>query len=62
MMELRKRVLRKIFGRSGKKEMETVKNPHTEKPYSLYFSPNVSRVIKSKRTKCQGYAAQNGEK
>jgi hypothetical protein len=38
------------------------KNPHMEKPYKLYFSPNVSSAIKSKRTMCQGYAAQNGEK
>jgi len=36
------------------------KNPHMEKPYNLYFSPNVSRVIKSRRMMCQGYAAQNG--
>lgn len=36
------------------------KNPHREKPYNLYFSPDVSRVIKSRRMMCQGYAAQNG--
>ena len=38
------------------------KNLHAEKPYNLYFSPNVSRVIKSRRMMCQGDAAQNGEK
>jgi hypothetical protein len=38
------------------------KNPHMEKPYNLYFSTNVSGVIKSRGMMCQGYAAQNGEK
>jgi hypothetical protein len=38
------------------------KNPYTEKPYNLYFSPNVSGVIKSRRMMCQGYTARSGEK
>jgi len=43
------RVLKKIFGPKKEESAGQWKKLHNEKLYDLYFSPNVIRVIKSRR-------------
>jgi hypothetical protein len=38
------------------------KKLHNEEMHDLYFSPNIIRIIKSRRKKWAGYVAQTGEK
>ena len=34
---------------------------HNKKLYDLYYSPNIIRVIKSRRTRWTGHVASNGD-
>jgi hypothetical protein len=48
------RVLRKIFG-PKREEDGSWRNLHNDEPHSLYSSPNIVRVIKSRRMRWKGH-------
>jgi hypothetical protein len=55
------RVLRKIFG--PKREVDgSWRKLHNDEFHSLYSSPNIVRVIKSRRLKWVGHAGRMGER
>ena len=56
------RVLRRIFG--AKRDESTVKwrKLHNEELNDLYCSPNIVRVIKSRRIRWEGHVALMGER
>jgi hypothetical protein len=54
------RVLRKIFG-PKRQEDESWRKLHNYELHSLYSSPNVVRVIKSRRLRWAGHLARMGE-
>jgi hypothetical protein len=54
------RVLRKIFG-PKKEEDKLWRKLHNDKLHSLYSSPNIVRVIKSRRMRWAGHVACMGE-
>jgi hypothetical protein len=51
-------VLRKIFAQKREEVPGEWKRLHNEELYHLYFSPNVIRVIKSRRLKWAGHVAR----
>jgi hypothetical protein len=55
-----KRVLRRIFG--PKRDEVTVERRklHNEELNDLYFSPNIVRVIRSRRMRWEGHVARMG--
>jgi hypothetical protein len=53
-------VLRKIFG-PKRDEDGSWRKLHNDKFHGLYFSPNIVRVIKSRRMRWAGYVAGMGE-
>jgi hypothetical protein len=55
-----KRVLRKIFG-PKREEDGSWRKLHNDELHSLYFSPNIFRVIKSRRMGWVGHVARMGE-
>jgi hypothetical protein len=54
------RVLRKIF-RPKREEDRSWRNLHNDELHSLYSSPNIVRVIKSRRMRWAGHVARMGE-
>jgi hypothetical protein len=54
------RVLRKIFG-PKREEDGSWRKLHNDELHSLYFSPNIVRVIKSRRMRWVGHVAHMGE-
>jgi hypothetical protein len=54
------RVLRKIFG-PKREEGESWRKLHDDELHSLYSSPNIVRVIKSRRMRWAGHMARMGE-
>jgi hypothetical protein len=54
------RVLRRIFG-PKREEDGSWRKLHNEELHSLYSSPNIRRVIKSRRMKWAGHVARKGE-
>jgi hypothetical protein len=54
------RVLRKIFGLK-REEAGSWRKLHNDELHSLYSSPNIVRVIKSRRMRWAGYVARMGE-
>jgi len=54
------RVLRKIFG-PKRKEDGSWRKLHNDELHSLYSSPNIVRVIKSRRMRWAGHVARMGE-
>jgi hypothetical protein len=54
------RVLRKIFG-PEREENGSWKKLHNDELHSLYSSPNIVRVIKSRRMRWAGHVARMGE-
>jgi hypothetical protein len=54
------RVLRRIFGPKWKEE-GSWRKLHNDEIHSLYFSPNIVRVIKSCRMRWAGHVARMGE-
>jgi hypothetical protein len=55
------RVLRKIFGPKREEDGSCTKL-HNDELHSLYSSPNIVRVIKSRRMRWAGYVARMGER
>jgi hypothetical protein len=54
------RVLRKIFGLK-REEGGSCRKLHNDELHSLYSSPNIVRVIKSRRMRWAGHVARMGE-
>ena len=55
------RVLRRIFGPKKDKVPEEWRKLHIEELNNLYFSPNIVRVMKSRRMRWAGHVARMGE-
>jgi hypothetical protein len=54
------RVLRKMFGRR-REEDGSWRKLHNDELHSLYSSPNIVKVIKSRRMRWAGHVAHRGE-
>jgi hypothetical protein len=54
------RVLRKMFGRR-REEDGSWRKLHNDELHDLHSSPNIGRVIKSRRMRCAGHVARMGE-
>jgi hypothetical protein len=55
------RVLRRIFGRKREEVAEDWRRLHNEELHNLYASPNIIRVIISRRKRLAGYVACMGD-
>jgi hypothetical protein len=60
--EHRLRVLRRIFGPMRGEVMGGWRELHNEELHNLYSSPNIIRIIKSRRMRWAGHVARIGEK
>ena len=56
------RVLRRIFGSEGDEVTGEWKKLHNEEPNDLYSTPNIVRVIKSRRMRWVGHVVRMGER
>jgi hypothetical protein len=56
------RVLRRIFGPKRDDVTGDWRKLHNEELHNLYSSPNIIRIIKSRRMRCAGHVARIGEK
>jgi hypothetical protein len=54
-------LLRRIFGPKGEKVAGAWRRLHSEELHNLYSSPNIIRVLKSKRMRWAGHVARMGE-
>jgi hypothetical protein len=52
------RVLRRIFGPKKNEVTGEWRRLHNKELYALYFSPNIIRVIKSRRLRWTGHVAR----
>ena len=55
------RVLRRVFGPSRDEVTGELRRLHNEELNDLYSSPNIVRVIKSRRMRWAGHVARMGE-
>jgi hypothetical protein len=55
-------VLRRIFGPKRDEVMGGWRKLHNEELHSLYSSPSIIRMIKSRRMSWKGHVARMGEK
>jgi hypothetical protein len=55
------RMLRRIFDPKKDEVTEEWRRLHNKELYALYSSPNIIRVIKSRRLKWAGHVARMGE-
>jgi hypothetical protein len=56
------RVLKRIFGPRRDEVTEDWRKWHNEQLHNLYSSPNIIRMIKSRRMRWAGHVARMGEK
>jgi hypothetical protein len=56
------KVLRRIFGPKRNDVTEKWRILHHKELYALYSSPNIIRVIKSRRLRWAGHVAHKGER
>jgi hypothetical protein len=56
------RVLRRIFGPKGDEATWEWRRLHSEELNDVYLSPNIIRVIKSRRMRWAGHVARMGER
>jgi hypothetical protein len=56
------RVLKRIFGPKREEVTEEWRKLHNEERNNLYSSPNIVRVIKSRRMRWAGHVAGMGER
>jgi hypothetical protein len=56
------RVLRRIFGPKRDEVTEDWRKPHNEDLHKLYSSPNIVRMIKSRRMRWTGHISQMGKR
>jgi hypothetical protein len=56
------RVLRRIFGPKRDKVIREWTKPHNKELNNLYYSPNIFRVIKSRRLRWEGHAVDMGDR
>jgi hypothetical protein len=56
------RVLRRIFGPKRDEVTGEWRRLHNKELYAVYFSPNIVRVIKSRRLRWTGHVARMGER
>jgi len=55
------RVLRRIFGPKRNEVTEEWRKLHNEELNDLYSSPNIVRMMKSRRIRCAGHIESMGE-
>jgi hypothetical protein len=55
------RVLRRIFGPEGEEVVQDRRRLYNEELYNLYTSPNIFKVIKSRRMRWAEHVAWMGE-
>jgi hypothetical protein len=55
-------VLRRLFGLKGDEVIRGWRKLHNEELHNLYFSPNIIRVIKSRRIRWAGHVGRMGQK
>jgi hypothetical protein len=60
LMVFEYRMLRKIFGSKKDEVTRELGRLHNEELYDLYSSPNIMRVIKSRRMRLAGHLARMG--
>jgi hypothetical protein len=58
LVEVEKKVLRRIFGPKRDEITGEWRRLHKKKLYALYSSPNIIRVINSRRMRWAGYVAR----
>jgi hypothetical protein len=56
------RVLRRIFGPKRDEVMRDWRKLHNEELHDFYSSPNIIRMIKSRRMRWAGHVARMGDK
>jgi hypothetical protein len=61
-MVFENRVLRRIFGPKRDEMTGDWRKLHNEELHNLYFSPNIIRMIKSRKMRWTGQVARMGEK
>jgi hypothetical protein len=61
LKEFENRVLRRIFGPKREEVAGGWRRLHNEELHNLYGSPNIIRVIKSRRMRWAGNVARMGE-
>jgi hypothetical protein len=59
---LKNRLLRRTFGPKRDKIIECWRKLHNEELHNLYSSPNIKRMIKSRRMRWAGHVALMGRK
>jgi hypothetical protein len=55
-------VLRRIFGPNRDEDTGGWRKLHNEELHNLYSSPNITRIIKSRRMRWAGHVARTGKK
>ena len=62
LREFENRVLKRIFGPKSNQVTEEWRRLHNQELYALYYSPDIFRMIKSRRMRLAGRIAQMGRR